>query len=136
MNYVLREKKIVKIDNTLEWAREFESMDRRVARTVIGEREVSTVFLGVDMAYTEQRTAAELLAQLVAELGVAGLAIYHHVNAARFECVAQQVRLGRLSRAVDSLQCNQNRHRAAMVHSAPGHRKFAAFGVGGKDEAR
>jgi len=52
-NYVLREKKIVKIDDTLEWAREFESMEGRVGRTFIGDREVSTVFLGLDMSFDE-----------------------------------------------------------------------------------
>lgn len=39
------------VDDILEWAQWFESADRHVKQTVIGEVRISTVFLGKDHSY-------------------------------------------------------------------------------------
>ena len=48
MEYILEGKIPKLIDDTVAWARWFESADRHVARTQVGELYVSTVFLGLD----------------------------------------------------------------------------------------
>lgn len=51
--YVLKGKEPVRVKTIEEWARSFERMpDRRVALTVRGRSHVSTVFLGIDHAFT------------------------------------------------------------------------------------
>ena len=47
-NYILDGHNAVRCDNLLEWAKSFETTDRRVALDHVGEVEVSTVFLGLD----------------------------------------------------------------------------------------
>lgn len=46
--YILNGHEPVEVSDVLEWARWFESADRRVASTAIGNAFVSTVFLGLD----------------------------------------------------------------------------------------
>ncbi|MCB1712828.1 MAG: hypothetical protein KDH96_10220 [Candidatus Riesia sp.] len=47
--YILRNKKVVPVDDLLKWAEEFETQDRRVRLTKLpGGYRVSTVFLGID----------------------------------------------------------------------------------------
>jgi hypothetical protein len=43
-NYILKDKNVIKIDNVLEWAQEFEKLDRVISKTKIGDILVSTVF--------------------------------------------------------------------------------------------
>ena len=47
LHYVLDDKKPVRAD-LMQWAQWFKSADRRVAKTSVGGRSVSTVFLGID----------------------------------------------------------------------------------------
>jgi hypothetical protein len=49
--YVLVDKKAVPCDDLLEWAKQFETTDRRVAQDYVGNVRVSTVFLGLDHNY-------------------------------------------------------------------------------------
>jgi hypothetical protein len=51
MHYVLDGKEPRAVDDLLEWAGWFESANRRVARTEIGDAEVSTVFIGLDHCF-------------------------------------------------------------------------------------
>ena len=52
MRYYILEGKIPKpIDDILEWGRQFETADRRVANTQLGNARVSTVFLGLDHSF-------------------------------------------------------------------------------------
>lgn len=47
-HYILQGHIAVLVEDFLEWARWYETADRRVALTKIGKSEVSTVFLGLD----------------------------------------------------------------------------------------
>jgi len=49
--YIIKDKKPIEVANLLEWAKEFENSDRKVAHTKIGDTEVCTVFLGIDHNY-------------------------------------------------------------------------------------
>ena len=49
--YILKDKKPVEETDLLKWAEWFETADRVVAKTKIGEQEVSTVFLGLDHSF-------------------------------------------------------------------------------------
>lgn len=51
-NYILEGKHPKKVDDLLEWAKWFEKGDRVVAKTKIGEAEISTVFLGIDHSFS------------------------------------------------------------------------------------
>jgi hypothetical protein len=46
--YLLVDKKAVPCDDLLEWAKAFETTDRRVAKDFVGPAQVSTVFLCLD----------------------------------------------------------------------------------------
>lgn len=48
MYYILDGKTPVPADSVLEWAKAFETMDRHVHYTVLGETTISTVFLGIN----------------------------------------------------------------------------------------
>lgn len=50
--YILDGHKAVPCDNLMEWAMEFEKMDRTVARTDFPRCHVSTVFLSLDHNFT------------------------------------------------------------------------------------
>jgi len=52
-HYILKDKKAVPVDNIIEWATQFESQDRRVAKDTINGVDISTVFLGLDHQYGE-----------------------------------------------------------------------------------
>lgn len=49
--YILKDKIPVRVDDTTDWAKQFEAMDRRVAEDVIGGVRISTVFLGMDHSF-------------------------------------------------------------------------------------
>lgn len=49
--YILKDRVPVPCDDLLEWGRQFEQEERRVARTEQDEVEVSTVFLGLDHSF-------------------------------------------------------------------------------------
>lgn len=49
--YILEGKEPKLVEDVLEWGRWFETADRKVAGTKIGEVEVSTVFLGLDNSF-------------------------------------------------------------------------------------
>ena len=52
-HYILKDKKVVKVE-LLVWARWFEDIDnRRVAETKFGDVRISTVFLGIDHGFWE-----------------------------------------------------------------------------------
>jgi hypothetical protein len=51
VNYVLRGRAVHPVDKIITWAREFETSDRCVAKTQLGDVSVSTAFLGVDHAF-------------------------------------------------------------------------------------
>jgi hypothetical protein len=53
MNYILNGKTPVKCENIIEWAQQFETMDRVVAKTNKGDITVSTVFLGIDHSFND-----------------------------------------------------------------------------------
>ena len=42
---------IIGTDDVLEWGRWFETADRHLAKTTVGDLEISTVFLGLDHAF-------------------------------------------------------------------------------------
>ena len=46
--YILKDKKVIPVNDVLEWAKMFEKKDRRVAEDNIGEVRISTVFLGLN----------------------------------------------------------------------------------------
>lgn len=46
--YLLDDGQVTTTDDLMAWAQWFETADRRVAVTQVGEYEVSTVFLGID----------------------------------------------------------------------------------------
>jgi hypothetical protein len=50
--YVLVDGKPVKIEDPIEWARKFNSSQRIVIQTQVGESFISTVFLGLDHDFT------------------------------------------------------------------------------------
>jgi len=50
-NYILVGKEPKQINDILEWARQFETSNRIVEETQIGDVKVSTVFLGIDHAF-------------------------------------------------------------------------------------
>jgi hypothetical protein len=49
--YILEGKEPKLVTDILVWSRWFENADRRVAKTTVGEVEVSTVFLGLDHSF-------------------------------------------------------------------------------------
>jgi len=49
--YKLNGRELVPCDNVLDWARWFETADRHVAETIVGDARVSTVFLGLDHGF-------------------------------------------------------------------------------------
>lgn len=49
--YILKNGKVEQCDDLLEWASSFENGSRRVDRTVVGDKLVSTMFLGVDHSF-------------------------------------------------------------------------------------
>lgn len=49
--YILKDREPVRCDGLLEWGTWFERADRTVARDMIGEVEISTIFLGIDHAF-------------------------------------------------------------------------------------
>jgi hypothetical protein len=51
--YRLDGHKVVKCADFMEWAREFQDSDRHVAKTLVGDVTVSTVFLGIDHRFSE-----------------------------------------------------------------------------------
>lgn len=51
--YVLKDKTPVHVPDVMTWARWFESADRHIANTNIGDVHISTVFLGLDHGYSE-----------------------------------------------------------------------------------
>jgi hypothetical protein len=48
---VLRGTEVVVTDDVVEWAKSFEKKSRILAKTQVGEIEVSTVFLGIDHGF-------------------------------------------------------------------------------------
>lgn len=48
---ILKHGKVIKVADVLEWARWFESADRRVALSAVGDTEISTVFIGFDVSF-------------------------------------------------------------------------------------
>ena len=53
--YILDEHgEAVACDDLIQWARWYETADRALAKTEIGESKVSTVFLGVDHSFNEE----------------------------------------------------------------------------------
>lgn len=49
--FILKDRQVVPCADTTAWAREQDDLDsRRVALTAIGDTEVSTVFVGIDMS--------------------------------------------------------------------------------------
>ena len=48
--YILEGKQPIKVDDILEWARWYQTGNRIVEQTQIGDVKVSTVFLGIDHA--------------------------------------------------------------------------------------
>lgn len=49
--YILDGTTPVPCDDLMKWATWFEKAERKVARTVVGDTEVSTVFLGLDYSF-------------------------------------------------------------------------------------
>jgi len=49
--YILEGKEPVEAPDLMAWARWFETADRHVAQTEVGEANVSTVFLGLDHSF-------------------------------------------------------------------------------------
>ena len=49
--YILKDGEPCEVDDVLEWARWYETADRTVAKTDIGEAHVSTVFLSLDLNF-------------------------------------------------------------------------------------
>ena len=52
--YILRGHEAVEVEDVLTWARWFESANRRVAATTIGDSEVLTDFLGLDHNFSHE----------------------------------------------------------------------------------
>lgn len=52
MYYILKDHKIIKARDVVEWARWFKTENRHVASDVIGDSTVSTVFLGLDHSWS------------------------------------------------------------------------------------
>jgi hypothetical protein len=50
-HWILEGKEAVPVHDVLEWARFFETCDRRVARTETANGEVATVFIGIDHSF-------------------------------------------------------------------------------------
>lgn len=51
---ILKDGKVIPVDNLIEWEKGFETTDRRVERTILSKRKhifVSTVFLGLNHAF-------------------------------------------------------------------------------------
>ena len=46
--YILKDKKVIPVNDVLEWAKMFEKQDRIVTEDNIGEVRISTVFLGLN----------------------------------------------------------------------------------------
>lgn len=51
--YILDGHKVVECDDLMEWAQWFETADRHVDKTMVGDIKVSTVFLGLDHRFGE-----------------------------------------------------------------------------------
>lgn len=48
--YILQDKKPIPVDDVIVWAKWFETHERQVAYTEIGDVRISTVFLGINYA--------------------------------------------------------------------------------------
>lgn len=59
--YILNGKKPVPCDNPIAWSKWFDSADRHVAQTQVGEKLVSTVFLGLDHQFCWKPDAPPIL---------------------------------------------------------------------------
>lgn len=53
--YILRDKTVVPEPDLLTWGRWLETADRQVANTLVGDVRVSTVFLGLDHSFGDDR---------------------------------------------------------------------------------
>ena len=49
--YILDGKAVIECNDIIQWARWYESADRKVAKTKIGKVHVSTIFLGLNHGY-------------------------------------------------------------------------------------
>ena len=49
--YKLNGKEIVGLDNVIEWEQWFKTADRKVGMDKIGDKSISTVFLGLDHSF-------------------------------------------------------------------------------------
>ena len=49
--YILKSKRAVPEDDLLKWAKWFETADRKVAKDMIGDVRISTVFIGLDHSW-------------------------------------------------------------------------------------
>ena len=47
-NYILNGHKAVECDDLMKWGKWFQTADRFVAKTIVGDIEISTAFLGID----------------------------------------------------------------------------------------
>ena len=50
-NYIEINGKPQKVDDLMEWAKWFETADRVVRKTEVGDAQISTVFLGIDHSF-------------------------------------------------------------------------------------
>jgi hypothetical protein len=48
MNYILKGKETVPVEDIIQWAMEFEKQNRQVKLDSVGKVQISTVFLGLD----------------------------------------------------------------------------------------
>lgn len=52
--YLLEGTIVVPCDDLIEWATKLETMEKQLALTVLDSGTVSTIFIGIDMNYSEQ----------------------------------------------------------------------------------
>lgn len=59
--YILKGKETIPCEDLLEWAEWLKKADRKVAKDIIGESKISTIFLGLDYSFDEKPLLFETL---------------------------------------------------------------------------
>lgn len=54
MYYILKDKQIIPVDDVITWAKWFEKANRHIANEKVGNKRVSTVFLGIDHGFMSE----------------------------------------------------------------------------------
>lgn len=111
--YILVGKEPVPCEDLLEWARWYETADRRVQQDYVGAIFVSTVFLGLDHSFAFDRNAPPILFETMVFGGVYDGDMYRYSTWEQAELghalVLADVQEAFAQRALKACECEEGR---------------------------